>query len=79
MKWRPIHTAPLKDKKPFIVWLPESKMAVSAMPCFNYADDDNTPVSIDWWSMTDRAGAFYGLHLDEQPSHWLDGLHGPED
>lgn len=79
--WRAINTAPLNHGKPFIVWLPIKGIVVSALPRVEYAPDGNTEIAIveNSWSMTDRAGRYYGLELDEQPSYWLDGLVGPEE
>ena len=55
-------------KQPYIVWLPNAKIFVSALPMFDAEGN------LEAWTMTDKNGGFYGLPLDDQPSHYVDGL-----
>lgn len=76
--WLPIAEAPAREGT-FIVWLPKRGISVSAYPSLDYAADGNTPVAIEQgaWSMTDSKGGYYGLPLEDQPSHYLEGLTAP--
>jgi hypothetical protein len=65
---KPIAEAPLDTKEPLIVWLPNLRKFVSALPIFDIEG------SVEGWTITDEFGERFGAILSEAPTFYVSGL-----
>ncbi len=83
MGWQSIETnpPPANAEKPFLIYLPKFDVVVSALPLIVEYDENNEVVG--WtkqgpcFTITNQWGDYYGLSVEDEPTHWK-YIRGPE-